>query len=122
MDSIKKYYELFGDGEEKSISRKDFGEILKQKLKEIEEEKSNLLEHIMEWYPDDQFIKADGLDDAIIGVDINDLRLIYSQRKVMDILISRDGMDEEEAHEYFMFNIHSAYVGDRTPIWCMDEY
>jgi hypothetical protein len=29
-------------------------------------------------------------------------------------------MDEEEAHEYFMFNIHQAYVGEQTPIWCMD--
>jgi hypothetical protein len=42
---------------------------------------------ILEWYPDDQFIRADGLDDAIIGVDEVSLRLIYSQRKVKEILM-----------------------------------
>lgn len=81
-----------------------------------------MLENIMEWYPNDQFTKADGLDEAIIGVDEINLRLIYSQKKVMDILVNRDGMDEEEAHEYFMYNIHQAYVGESTPIWCMDMY
>ena len=54
----------------------------------------DIIERIMEWYPDDQFIKADGLDSAIIGVDEIGMRLIYSQSKVMKILIDRDGMDE----------------------------
>ena len=82
----------------------------------------DIIERIMEWYPDDQFIKADGLDSAIIGVDEIGMRLIYSQSKVMKILIDRDGMDEEEAHEFFLYNIHNAYFGEGTPIWCMDEY
>ena len=64
---------------------------------------------ILEWYPDDQFIRADGLDEAIIGVDEVSLRLIYSQRKVKEILM-RDGMSDEEAHEFYEYNIHSAYV------------
>ena len=29
-------------------------------------------------------------------------------------------MDYEEAIEYFDFNIQAAYVGEQTPIWCMD--
>ena len=121
MDSVKKYFEIYGNDE--SLDSKDFGKLLERKLKDVErQEQERMIERIMEFYPNDQFIKADGLDDAIIGVDENDLRLIYSQSKVMKILTDRDGMDEEEAHEYFMFNIHSAYVGDRTPIWCMDEY
>ena len=45
----------------------------------------DIIERIMEWYPDDQFIKADGLDAAIIGVDEIGMRLIYSQSKVMKI-------------------------------------
>ena len=61
---------------------------------------------ILEWYPDDQFIRADGLDDAIIGVDEVSLRLIYSQRKVKQILMERDGMSDEEAHEFYQYNIH----------------
>jgi hypothetical protein len=30
-------------------------------------------------------------------------------------------MTEEEADEYFWFNIHQAYVGEKTPIWCIDN-
>jgi hypothetical protein len=73
----------------------------------------------MEWFPEDQFLKADGLDEAVIGYCEHSLRLIYSRNKVLEILMSWE-MDEEEAHEYFMFNIHQAYMGDMTPIWCMD--
>ena len=31
-------------------------------------------------------------------------------------------MTDEEAHEWFEYNIQSAYVGEGTPIWCSDEY
>ena len=31
-------------------------------------------------------------------------------------------MDEEEDREYFYFNVLGAYVGDKTPIFCDDEY
>jgi len=81
-----------------------------------------MLENIMEWYPDNQFTKADGFDEAIIGVDEVNLKLIYSQKKVMDILVNRYDMDEEEAYEHFEYNIHQAYVGEFTPIWCIDMY
>jgi hypothetical protein len=30
-------------------------------------------------------------------------------------------MDEEEAVEFFNFNVMGAYVGDKTPIWCVDN-
>ena len=79
------------------------------------------IKDILEWYPENQFVRADGLDDAIIGVDEISLRLIYSQRKVKEILM-RDGMSDEEAHEFYEYNIHSAYVGEGTQIWCSDEY
>jgi len=36
------------------------------------------LESILENYPDETFLKADGFDDAIIGFDEHSLRLIYS--------------------------------------------
>lgn len=79
------------------------------------------IKDILEWYTENQFVRADGLDEAIIGVDEVSLRLIYSQRKVKEILM-RDGMSDEEAHEFYEYNIHSAYVGEGTPIWCSDEY
>lgn len=58
----------------------------------------------------------DGFDDAILGVGtkFHHLSVIYSKKKILDIL-TKD-MDYEEAIEYFEFNIAGAYVGENTPI------
>ena len=66
-------------------------------------------------------LKADGFDEAIIGMS-SDIatsgeRLIYDANKCIDILIRDNDMSEEEAIEYFEFNVSGAYVGDATPIW-----
>jgi hypothetical protein len=78
-----------------------------------------MLDKILEWFPDDQFLKADGFDDAIIGFDESSMRLIYSVSKCIDILIQED-MSEEDAIEHFEYNVKCAWVGDQTPIWCTD--
>jgi hypothetical protein len=75
---------------------------------------SSRLEQILELYPDDTFMVADGFDDAIIGVDDNNLKIVYDIDKVIDILI-KDGMDVDEAIEYYEYNIAGAYVGENTP-------
>ena len=80
-----------------------------------------LFERIIETYPDEQFLKADGLDDAIIGVDEKSMVLIYSVSKCIDILAEKIG-SVEEAIEYFSFNVSGAYMGEKTPIWCQDLY
>ena len=58
------------------------------------------------------------IDDAILGVarrcgqpDI----LSYDVAKILDILVTRDGMDDQEATEYFEYNIQGAWVGEFTP-------
>lgn len=78
-----------------------------------------LLDKIMEAHPGYKFKIADGLDDAIIGLDEKSMRLIYSESKVIEVL-SRE-MSEEDAREYYEFNIVSAYLGPDTPIFCQDE-
>jgi len=67
-------------------------------------------------------LKADGFDEAIIGVDFvsHPARIIYNKQKMLDILIERDGMTDEEAIEYLEYNVLGAYVGEGTPIY-MDE-
>ena len=80
----------------------------------------NTLEKIIEKYPQEEFLKADGFDDAIIGLDANEMRLIYSNSKCIEILCA--DMDEEEAWEHFDFNVVNAYVGEQTPIWCDDYF
>ena len=58
---------------------------------------------------------ADGFDEAIIGLikSYDQYKVLYDTDKVLSIL-SKD-MSEEEAVEYFEFNIINAYVGENTP-------
>jgi|TARA_B110000908_G_scaffold83325_1_gene99753 hypothetical protein len=79
-----------------------------------------MIDRIMEWFPEEEIVLADGFDKAIIGVSNNDMRVIYSKSLCIDILMSQ-GMDEDEALEYFEYNISGAYVGEKTPIWCLDD-
>ena len=72
-------------------------------------------------YGEDLGYFADGLDGAILGVDPSSSRVVYSQAKVIEELISQ-GMDREEAMEYYYFNIEGAYMGEKTPIWVDDLY
>jgi hypothetical protein len=77
-----------------------------------------MLPQLIAHYEDAAFLKADGFDEAIIGVDEQTMRLIYSVSKVLAIL--GQDMSEDEAQEYFDFNIARAYMGEQTPIWCQD--
>ena len=45
-----------------------------------------MLENIIDQYPDEELLKVDGFDDAIISIDET-----------------------------------STYVGEKTPIWCIDN-
>ena len=61
------------------------------------------------------YIKADGFDQAIIGVDIIAERIVYCKQKMVEILTQE--MDEDEAIEFLEFNTWNAYVGEHTPIY-----
>ena len=72
---------------------------------------------------DEEMLKADGLDEAIIGQayvwrDNGQFNVfVYDAEKIRSILMERDGMDSEEAREFIEFNIEGAYVGNYTPIF-----
>jgi hypothetical protein len=66
---------------------------------------------------DEDTILADGLEDAIVGVLFEPMRVLYDTRRVIDVLMSRDEMTEEEAVEFFEYNIAGAYVGPKTPVF-----
>ena len=80
-----------------------------------------MIKDILECYDEETFLKADGFDGAIIGVDENSMRLIYSITLCLEILMN-EGMDEDEADEHFGFNVQGAYMGEKTPIWCNDRF
>mgnify|MGYP003152277520 FL=1 len=72
------------------------------------------------WDANEDALVADGFDSALIGFVEGCGRTtvaLYDRNKCIDILINRDGMDYEEAVEFFDFNVVGAYVGDNTPLF-----
>jgi len=68
-------------------------------------------------------LKADGFDDAIIGygTHFNASVVIYNYNRCLEILISRDGMSEDDAIEYMEFNVCGAWMGENTPVFIRDN-
>jgi hypothetical protein len=66
---------------------------------------------------------ADGFEDAFLGLgtQFNHEVAIYSTKICLMILMERDGMTLEEAHEYLDYNVTGAYVGETTPIFLLDH-
>lgn len=65
------------------------------------------------------YLKAEGFDAAIIGVDQLAERIVYDKRKMIEIL--SEEMSEEDAIDFLEYNTWNAYVGEHTPIY-MDVY
>ena len=63
------------------------------------------------------YLKADGFDDAIVGICKASERIVYDKEKMIQVLIDRDGMDYDTAIEFLEFNTWCAYVGENTPIY-----
>ena len=80
----------------------------------------NILEGILEMFPDEQFLKMDGYDDAVIGFDQQEMKLIYSVNKCIEVLVEQ-GMELDDAIDHFEYNTRRSipYVKD-API-LMDE-
>lgn len=66
-------------------------------------------------YVNEQAILIDGMDDALVGIDMVDYVAVYDVNKCVEILMITSEMTREEAQEYFEYNILSAYIGDYTP-------
>jgi hypothetical protein len=77
-----------------------------------------MLDRILDNYCDEEILIADGFDDAVIGIEENSMRLIYSVHLCIEIL--KDEMNEIDAMEHFTYNVSGGYVGEKTPIWCWD--
>jgi len=69
-------------------------------------------------------LKAEGFDKAILGIGsrcgYEDI-IVYSVSKCIDVLIDRDGMEPDEALEFFEYNVLGSYVGKLTPIFVWDN-
>ena len=79
-----------------------------------------MIDKIIERYDGIEFFTFDGFDEAIIGVEESEMKLIYSSEKCIEI-ISKD-MCKEQAIEYFYFNVVGMFIGEKTPIICFDDF
>lgn len=69
----------------------------------------------------DQFIIALGFDKAIIGFDENSQRIIYSVKKIINLLIKEERMSYDEALEWYSRNmIKKNNTNKDEPIYCND--
>jgi hypothetical protein len=65
-------------------------------------------------------LKADGFDEAIIGVGRRcgqPTIVVYDADKCREILQKRMKGDPIDADEYFEFNVVGAWMGENTPIF-----
>ena len=65
-------------------------------------------------------IIMDGFDDCIVGVSEEfgrGTRIVYSKQRIIQKMVKTDLMTEEEADEYFYFNMVSGHFGERNPIF-----
>lgn len=63
-----------------------------------------------------------GFDEAIIGIveDFgNGTRILYCKSTILQILQQRDLMTEEEAEEYYDYNILGLYAGEQNPVFAV---
>lgn len=86
---------------------------------------SVLREQCLEQVGDDEsvvFLEPESCDMAILGVAREfgrPPRIAYSVSRLLAVFRS-DGMDHEEAREYFEFNTAGAYLGEHTPVFVED--
>jgi len=89
---------------------------------------AEILERLDVEFDDEGLLKADGFDDAILGVvegwfpaekgpgASQHCVVCYDYRKCVEILVAQD-MSEEEAEEYLQYNTLGSYVGSMTPVF-----
>jgi hypothetical protein len=68
---------------------------------------------------EDMIMLVEGFEDAFIGIgtQFNRHFAIYDRQKCIEILMVHDGMEEDDAEEYFEFNVAGAWVGHGTPVF-----
>ena len=81
-----------------------------------------LIETLEEENP--EAIVYDDADEAVLGLVYHNDKppiLAYSYIKWIKMLMNRDGMSEDEAVEYFDYNVDGLILGDNQPIIIRDH-
>jgi len=70
-------------------------------------------EEVLEYL--DEALFADGFDEAISGFTDSGV-VVYDEGRCLEILML-NGLEYDEAYEFYSFNVVGAYVGPKTPIF-----
>jgi len=79
------------------------------------------LEAIVTKFYGEDIIVIDGFDQAVIGIEEDTKKLIYSVSKCLEI-IQAQGVPEDDSLEYLYENIKSSNSKDRDFIFCFDDF
>ena len=71
---------------------------------------------------DPTILVADGFDDCIIGLTFRDDELVALYSAECIIAKLSEDMTEDEAIEFFDYNIAGAYMGVKTPKYIWGDY
>ena len=75
-----------------------------------------MIDKILEHFNDEtELIKADGFDDAIIGLEQQHMKLVYSVPLCIEVLV-KDGMSVDDAIDYFEYNVRGS-LGADSPLF-----
>lgn len=82
--------------------------------------KEKIEKYLAEGWSGHEFLLADGLEEAFIGVVYGKSRnpvTCYDRAHCISVLMMRDEMTEDEAEEFFSFNVDDAWIGPHTPMF-----
>ena len=74
-------------------------------------------------YLPDGVVLLTGLETAVVGITEGFggiFRIMYSRSKIIEILQNRDEMTEDEAYEFYTYNILGMHVCEQNPIFLVD--
>jgi predicted transcriptional regulator len=111
-----------------------------KKIKKGKTKKVSLRKLISDAYPDEKIVFFDGFDDAILGIDDEEMRIIYSVKKAISIIykdtpLKKSDLTKEEIEEgvtvrgkrmemtidHFEFNVRGTKC-EGCPIWLTNDF
>ncbi len=77
----------------------------------------SILKEILEVYPYLHLIKLDDLDDAVIGIDLNNEKLVYSYKLIIDTLKKNNpDWTNEDVLDWYHYNIVGTIMNKNMPL------
>ena len=71
----------------------------------------------MEVLAEEECLTADGFDAALVGCTYGaNVVAVYDIQRMIEVLVN-EGMDHDDAVEFLEYNVVSAHLGDKTPLY-----